>query len=204
MIVKNESSVILPLLRSVSKLIDTYCICDTGSTDNTVELIETFFNERNTPGKIINEEFVDFGYNRTHALKECHKFQDVDYILLLDADMILLLNPNMNIIEFKRSLNKDAYYLFQGTDSFYYKNVRILKNNPDYYYWGVTHEYVKTTSNTVYEQIPKDNVFIMDIGDGGSKTEKFERDVRLLKNGLIQIPDNDRYTFYLANTYLIR
>ena len=43
MIVKNESRVILRLLESVYKLIDGYCICDTGSTDNTVELIEEFF-----------------------------------------------------------------------------------------------------------------------------------------------------------------
>ena len=44
MIVKNESRVIERLLRSVLPLIDTYCICDTGSTDNTVEIIKTFFH----------------------------------------------------------------------------------------------------------------------------------------------------------------
>jgi cellulose synthase/poly-beta-1,6-N-acetylglucosamine synthase-like glycosyltransferase len=42
MIVKNESKVILRLLYSVLPLIDGYCICDTGSTDNTIELIESF------------------------------------------------------------------------------------------------------------------------------------------------------------------
>ena len=38
MIVKNESKVITRLLESVSPIIDTYCICDTGSTDDTKEI----------------------------------------------------------------------------------------------------------------------------------------------------------------------
>lgn len=42
MIVKNESKIITRLLDSVCKLIDCYCICDTGSTDNTIEVIETY------------------------------------------------------------------------------------------------------------------------------------------------------------------
>ena len=42
MIVKNESRIIIRLLRSILPIIDGYCICDTGSTDNTIELIETF------------------------------------------------------------------------------------------------------------------------------------------------------------------
>jgi hypothetical protein len=42
--------------------------------------------------------------------------------------------------------------------------------------------------------------FINDIGDGGSKTDKFLRDVRLLRKGLEELPNNDRYTFYLANS----
>jgi len=204
MIVKNESKIITRLLESVFPLIDTYCICDTGSTDNTIDVIQSFFNSKNIIGKVVVEPFRDFGYNRTFALKECHKDPTIDYILLLDADMILRIDPiiqNQKIEEFKTSLTKDAYYIFQGTDTFYYKNVRIVKNNPDYYYWGVTHEYLKTTENAVYDQIEKQQLFIMDIGDGGSKQEKFRRDARLLENGLVELPNNDRYTFYLANTY---
>ena len=38
MIVKNESKIITRLFDSVIKIIDCYCICDTGSTDNTKEI----------------------------------------------------------------------------------------------------------------------------------------------------------------------
>jgi tetratricopeptide (TPR) repeat protein len=44
-------------------------------------------------------------------------------------------------------------------------------------------------------------LFINDVGDGGSKQDKFLRDIRLLEKGLEENPNNDRYTFYLANSY---
>ena len=201
MIVKNESKVIKRLLNSVLPLIDSYCICDTGSTDNTIEIIETFFKENNIEGRIVNEPFQDFGYNRTFALNSCIGLPNADYLLLLDADMILRINPELCKKNFRKSLIKDAYYLFQGSDTFLYKNVRILRNDPEYSYWGVTHEYVKTTPGSTSQEIDKNLLFINDIGDGGSKQDKFERDIRLLLKGLEDNPDNDRYTFYLANSY---
>ena len=56
MIVKNESKIITRLLESVLSIIDCYCICDTGSTDNTIELINNFSLKHNIPGKIVKEE----------------------------------------------------------------------------------------------------------------------------------------------------
>jgi tetratricopeptide (TPR) repeat protein len=200
MIVKNESRVITRLLQSALKYIDCFCICDTGSTDNTIEIIKEFFEKQSPPiqGKIVQEPFRDFGYNRTFSLKQCESI-NVEYIILLDADMILI--PTLSKEEFYSRLKDDVYYLFQGTDTFFYKNVRIAKNNIGLSYWGVTHEYVKTPEGTVYSKFEKEDVFINDVGDGGCKSDKFTRDVQLLKKGLEDEPNNDRYSFYLANSY---
>ena len=200
MIVKNESKIIRRLLESVADVIDSYCICDTGSTDNTVEIVESFFKERGIPGKVPKEPFRDFAYNRSFSLKQCDSL-DADYILLLDADMIFQLGKGVSPADFKRGLTEDVYHMFQGTEAFHYKNSRIVKNHLGFCYWGVTHEYVKSPEGSTYGMIEKSRAFINDIGDGGSKADKFERDIRLLKKGLEENPDNDRYTFYLANSY---
>ena len=42
MIVKNEEHVIKSTLECISKYIDYYIICDTGSTDNTKKFIKDF------------------------------------------------------------------------------------------------------------------------------------------------------------------
>lgn len=201
MIVKNESKIITRLFDSVKNIIDCYCICDTGSTDNTVELIENYFKSKNIPGKVIKEPFKNFEYNRTFALQACKEL-DADYILLLDADMVLKKGAQYDPINFKLNLKKgDVFYLFQGSDSFYYKNVRIVKNKMDIKYWGVTHEVISTPDGTNYQTIEKNTLFIDDIGDGGAKGDKYTRDIRLLIEGLKEKPNNDRYTFYLANSY---
>lgn len=195
MIVKNESRIIKRLLDSVISIIDTYCICDTGSTDNTIEIIEEYFKEKSIYGKVVKEPFINFCHNRNFALKECIGLSD--YILLLDADMILKLN------NFEKSMlsKGDSFSILQGNNSFYYQNLRIIKNNGLYKYTGVTHEYIDTPSNNNCICLDKSDIFIIDIGDGGSKSDKFERDIRLLLQGLKDEPNNARYHFYLANSY---
>ena len=201
MIVKNESKIITRFFDSVLPFIDGYCICDTGSTDNTQDIIHSYFQEKNIPGKIVEKEFVDFATNRNYALSACKSMTDMDYILLLDADMKLCVG-DMNVSEFKQNMRDDTYFLFQGNDHFFYKNVRIVRNRPEYKYWGVTHEYMSTPNGCTHYTIQKKDLFIHDIGDGGAKDDKFARDIRLLRKGLEIHPNNERYLFYLANSYL--
>ena len=60
MIVKNESNIIERLLHSVLPIIDSYCICDTGSTDDTIQKITEFFIKHDKDGIIIQEPFRNF------------------------------------------------------------------------------------------------------------------------------------------------
>jgi tetratricopeptide (TPR) repeat protein len=196
MIVKNESKIIRRLFESVLPIIDTYCICDTGSTDNTVELIQSFFDSKNIKGSIVFEPFKDFSHNRNFALQSCLGL--TDFILLLDADMVLDVG-NFN----KKMLNDyDVCNILQGNDNFYYQNTRILKNNGLFSYIGVTHEYISSPNGTRTLSLKKGELFISDLGDGGCKSDKFERDVRLLEGAIKLEPNHDRYHFYLANSYL--
>jgi len=195
MIVKNERKIITRMIESVLPIIDYYCICDTGSTDDTIELIETFFRKHSIPGKIVKEPFKNFEYNRNYSLQCCNNL--TDYVLLMDADMVLKVGT------FDKGMlsTADSFHILQGTDDFYYQNTRIVKNNGLYNYKGVTHEYINTPPNNINKSILKNQLFIQDYGDGGSKSDKFLRDIKLLTNGIIDEPNNERYHFYLANTY---
>ena len=196
MIVKNESKIITRMFDSVISIIDTYCICDTGSDDNTIIIIKKYFDEKGINGIIIEEPFINFCYNRNFALDKCNGMSD--YILLMDADMKLeIKNFNKSLL----NIDSDVFHILQGNDSFYYPNKRIIRNNGRFKYYGVTHEYIIMDENEKTLNIDKNVLFINDVGDGGSKDKKFERDIVLLKQGIIDEPENTRYYFYLGNSY---
>jgi len=193
MIVKNESRIITRLLKSVLPIIDTYVICDTGSTDGTPEIITEFFNTHGIAGQVITEPFRNFGYNRTFALKAAQG--KATYALLLDADMIFKIEPDFN----KQSLKAGQYLILQKGGSLSYHNTRLVRLDIDVKCLCPTHEYYDFPAGTTSERL--DSLWIDDIGDGGCKADKFDRDIRLLKAGIEEEPNNARYYFYLANSY---
>lgn len=204
MIVKNESAIIIRLLNSVLPVINSYCICDTGSTDNTVELIQQFFKGKKINGIIFHEEFKNFQYNRNITLNKCKNMGD--FILLLDADMKLEINDKKQLFNL---LNKNSYYtILQGNNDFMYENIRLIPNEclllNKTMYIGVTHEYLSIPKNYTELKLEKNVIFIQDIGDGGSKQDKFKRDIELFLSEFKLNPNsekNPRYNFYLANSY---
>jgi tetratricopeptide (TPR) repeat protein len=212
MIVKNESRVITRLLRSVIGQIDAIVISDTGSTDNT-KLVITNFVESYPNVQLVflpDTPFKDFGYNRTYSLKGCVDWvskataaADTAYILLLDADMIFKQTGKHTLKQYlAKNDTPGLFNITQGSPQYYYYNSRIIKNTiwPNSRYLGVTHEYLDVPAGGTSQNVPITDFFIEDIGDGGAKSDKFERDISLLSQGLTDEPTNARYMFYLANS----
>lgn len=200
MIVKNESKIIERLFDSVVGLIDTYCICDTGSTDNTKEIIRAYFDKKGINGHVIEEPFQNFEYNRTHVIHSAMDLGIADYLLLLDADMKLRKHPDLKIQDVLNA-GFDILHIFQGAEHFSYHNTRIIRCDKRIKYIGVTHEYVSFPDGMKKTLIPKEVLFIDDIGDGGSKQNKYERDIDLLSKRVEEEDGDVRSWFYLANSY---
>ena len=193
MIVKNESKIIGRMLASVLPVIDEFCIVDTGSTDDTEAVIHAFAAQHGIKGAEVHDLFVNFEVSRTRALVEARK-RGCDYILLMDADMVLEVN----------GFNKDAlthgmYRLYQGSVQLQYLNARLVSSKLECCYKGVTHEYLAIEPGHTSANLT--TLRINDLGDGGSKADKFVRDIRLLTQGIVAEPKNERYYFYLANSY---
>lgn len=85
--VGNEAPTILRMLESVAPHIDYYVIQCNGKEDNTQEIIDNFFKEKNIPGYTYQTDWNFPGYNRDHTLQECLKAEhQCDWILRMDAD----------------------------------------------------------------------------------------------------------------------
>ena len=205
--VKNESRILKRLMDSVKSYIDGYVICDTGSTDHTVELATNYIRDNEKDGAVVQIPWVNFGISRTSSVTEAVKWvaekakaEGSDWSpfhtwgLLLDGDMVL---PDpVDKAELAKT-TADAVLLNQRNHVIIYKNVRLLRLDREWKCLGATHEYWDTGNNKVCWENPTIN----DLNDGGSKADKFERDARLLEAELDEKPRNERTLFYLGQTY---
>lgn len=198
-IVKNESKIIQRCLNSVKDIVDAYCISDTGSTDTTLEILNTFLESRT--GIVVQQEWKNFGYNRTLNFQTAQDYvkntlgwdlKDT-YALTLDADMVFH-QDRLKLLKLK----DEAYSIFQRNGGVEYPNIRLMRLDVNWVSAGVTHE-VWTGGMTVI--LPKKICYIQDVNDGGAKSDKYTRDLKLLQDAIESEPTNARYVFYLAQTY---
>lgn len=198
LMVRNESKIIERCLKAVEGIVDAFCIHDTGSADNTCELVDKFLQSHD--GCLTKSEWKDFGYNRTQSFREAKKYVEhglkldltQTYGLLLDADMVFEVGSLL-----EQNLTEKGYTLIQKNGNLEYPNCRLVRMDHDWVCKGVTHEYWDGPTSG----LPKSICYIDDRNDGGCKSDKFERDARLLERGLEEEPNNARYMFYLAQTY---
>lgn len=190
MIVKNESHIIKRCLNSVKDIIDCWCIVDTGSSDNTPEIIKQELSH--IPGSLFQKPWFNFGFNRTESIFLSKNFEH-DYLLLIDAD-----NEILNFSFDKNLLHHDMYYGKHCGD-FDYARPMLIKSNKEWEWKGLTHEYLDCATN--YSSDIISTLKFKDNNDGSSKKQKFIRDVELLQQELKINPNNSRTVFYLAQTY---
>jgi len=189
MIVRNEAQVIERCLLSVLPVIDYWVICDTGSTDDTPAIVAKAL--ASVPGEIHHHSWVNFGVNRTMAMKIAEK--KADYVLLIDADMVLNVHR-----EFKTTLSANSY-LLRYTGVLDYWQTMLVDSKYNWEYVGPTHEYIHSPLSNRAERL--DAISLSHFADGGERAEKFTRDIKLLETALAGEPNNTRYLFYLAQSY---
>lgn len=199
LMVRNESKILERCLKAVENDVDAFCIHDTGSTDDTCEIAREFLKTHK--GCLTKSTWLDFGFNRTMSFIAAQKFvkerpdewnAKETYGLLLDADMVFHAEELR-----KQTLTEIGYTIIQKSGSLAYPNTRVVRMDYEWTCKGVTHEYWDGATQPLSDDI----CWIEDRNDGGCKSDKFERDARLLEQGLVDEPDNVRYLFYLAQTY---
>lgn len=202
MIVKNESHIIEKTLENIYQHIklDYWVISDTGSTDNTVNLIEQFFKKKNIPGEIINEPWKNFGHNRNIALQACQG--KADYVLIFDADDRFEGN-----IVLPEVLNSDSYSLYMTLENSKIKYSRklLIKNNIGFYWRGVLHEFITKDGVESSKFLEGDYIVVAATkGHRSLDANRYLKDAQLLEKMIQEHSDPDleaRYTFYCAQSY---
>lgn len=189
MIVRDEAAIVERCLASVEPLIDTWVICDTGSSDRTPDAIRDAL--RDIPGQLHFSEWRDFGINRSELMQLARGA--ADYLLLLDADHTLRATASLP------PLTADAY-LVRHSGLLEYAVPRLVRGDRPWRFEGSTHEYLAAEGAFTQDRLAA--LVVDDHADGSARSEKLKRDRRLLERDLRRDPRDARATFYLAQTCL--
>jgi glycosyltransferase involved in cell wall biosynthesis len=194
MIVKDESRVIKRCLESIKPLIDYWVIVDTGSRDDTKKIIKKCL--QGIPGELHERRWRNFGENRTEAFQLAKG--KGDYILFMDADDVLEFDEECRF----PLLTKDLYNMWRGrTKSYSYHKPQLVKGNLPWKWVGVTHEYLACDQPYTSELLEEVRYITRNDGASSCDPNKFLKNIKLLEEGLKQEPNNERYAFYLAESY---
>lgn len=203
MIVKDESHVIEKTLNNLCNYIDFsyWVISDTGSTDNTKELIINFFKNKNIPGELVEHTWKDFSHNRNKAL-EC-AYNKTDYVLIFDADDKI--NGDFML---PKELTLDGYNLKFGNEICVYERTLLVNNRIKWEYVGVLHEVIVCRESNFHIALLEGNYYL-DSGRSGARNNdpnKYIKDAKVLENAHKEAVENDdelqiRYSFYCAQSY---
>lgn len=200
MIVKNESHIIHECLNSIYKYVDYWIISDTGSTDGTQDIIQNFFKEKGIPGELHQDEWKNFGHNRTLALR--HADGKADYVWMIDADD----KVEGNFV-FPEKMEADGYVLRIGKPDFSWWRTQIFKTESKWEYRGVLHEYPACSIKEQPVLMKLEGDYRVDARTLGARNvgisviEKYTRDAETLEKAMLDEPTNTRYQFYLAQSY---
>ena len=114
-----------------------------------------------------------------------------DYLLLLDADQTLEDRGPLP------PLDADSY-LLRYAGGLDYAVPRLVRGDRRWWYEGSTHEYLAADGEIA--QQPLEGLLVHHHADSGTRAEKLERDRGMLEAELDERPDDQRATFYLAQT----
>ncbi len=200
MIVKNEEALLPQCLASVKKCADEIIVVDTGSTDGTIEIAESY------GAKVYHHPWENnFSKHRNQSLS----YASGDWILILDADEALAPGQGDRIRE---AVSKSAenctkiYFMVHDIEndkvSMVTTSLRLFRNHVGAHYEGIVHNLIVVPKG---ESI-KTDIILYHYGYALSDDvmeKKFHRTLALLKKQLEDKPA-DPYALYNMATLFVR
>jgi tetratricopeptide (TPR) repeat protein len=198
MIVKNEEKLLPKCLKSIRDYVDEIVVVDTGSTDSTVAIAESF-------GACVY--YHPWEHNFSKHRNQSFGYATGDWIFIVDADEELLPGSGE---ELRRSISTDddcdaiavvvESPFEQSKAKAQGSSIRVVRNDTRIRYEGRVHNYLVGV-----EKARRAPINILHHGYNLNKeasNRKFKRTTELLKREIQENPSNPRPHHFLSASYL--
>lgn len=199
MIIKNGGDSLANVLQHNLPFFDEYTILDTGSTDNTVQVLKEVLKHKK--GKVYEEPFINFRDSRNRCLDLAGK--SCKFIIMLDDTYMLQNNLRGFLQTVRGDQFSDSFSLYIKSDDVEYGSNRIIKSESGLRYIYKMHEVITPKNNTnVIIPINHGHIFDYrsDYMEERTMTRK-EYDLKILYEMVDDDPEDSRAYYYLGQTY---
>jgi hypothetical protein len=139
-----------------------------------------FFQEKNIPGELFQDEWKDFAHNRTLALNRA--FGKTDLLLIFDADDEI--HGNICLPLNKSDIKYDEYHLKFGSPlGISYTRVLLINNNKRFIYLSVLHEFISCLEPNSLSTVIEGDYYVVS-GRSGNRSKdpnKYLKDAQILE-----------------------
>lgn len=195
------------MLLSARPLIDLVVAVDTGSSDNTIPIIEHFGKAYNIPTFVFERPFDNFCASRNYALDKLKETIDLlgweretTFGFNCDCDEIVSILPAFN----KGTITDDMLVLRQRIGRETFTRQGIFRLSKDFYWQSPVHEELVWKDPSVKKKY-EFNIEIIEEPVGaswkGNLEEKFLRYAAILKDYIAEGHYNFRSVYFLADSY---
>jgi len=203
MMIKNESTSIQTTLSSFFNAgIRIFFVLDTGSTDNTIQLVEDCFQEHSLTGYLQQESFIDFASSRNRTLELAENyFPESVFFLMPDAEWCLHhADALMQFCEQEKDKETPLYLITTKMNKLEFKTARLFRSSKRIRFKGVVHEVPELITTA---EVPAPTYIEVQSSHQGIEKSKqrWQQDLKLLAKGYQDNPNDPRTAFYYAQTY---
>lgn len=198
--VKNAGPQFEKMLTDNLPIIDRWTILDTGSTDDTINIINKVLVGKKD-GNLYQEPFINFRDSRNRLLDLAGT--SCKFNLMLDDTYVVQGDLRAFLTEVRGDQYSNSFTLYIQSDDTQYGSNRIIKSNSGLRYIHTIHEVI-TDKNNINVVIPDNKAKILDGRFDYMEKRTQERkqfDLKLLFEEVEENPNDPRAYYYLAQTY---
>ena len=196
MIVKNEEELLPRCLQSIENLVDEIILVDTGSSDRTVEIAESY------GAKVYHHPWEnDFSKHRNQSIS----YASAEWILVIDADEVISCWEK-HAFQILQDKNTDSVYVkvenvfAQGECTAWHNSIRLFRRNGAISYEGKVHNELRGYGSSRHSHIVIDHSgYAL---NPMKEEEKFRRTTGLLEEEIQSNPEDPRNHHYLSVSLL--
>ncbi len=206
-IMKNEAHVAERMLNSIKNFVDGVVVVDTGSTDNSIEIVEKWGKDNNIETYVVPRVFDNFENSRNFSLDKARELfigkndGHTYYGVWLDFDEQIVIGPNFD----KQKCDKDLYMFNTSIGAMKYTRNEFYRLDKPFKFYGPVHEFIVYDGKEQITSGLMEGIEVIVKMDGGSwKTDisdKYKSHATILEDYINKVNRDPRWVFYTAQSY---